>query len=87
MDRFQSKLFLFRIFFVCYKILTKIIQLLQYLCTMQGNSSIFGPNIRGFKSRAGYNGACTVHKLIMRQIMFNHSKTHPYDTLHQKKDL
>ena len=30
------------------------------LCTKQENSSIFGSKIRGFKSRAGYNGTRTV---------------------------
>ena len=30
------------------------------LYTKQGNSSIFGPKICGFKSRAGFNGAWTI---------------------------
>ena len=30
------------------------------ICTKQGNSSIFGSKSRCFKSRAGYNGACTI---------------------------
>ena len=29
-------------------------------CTKQGISSILDPKICGFKSRASYNGACTV---------------------------
>ena len=32
------------------------------LCTKQGNSSIFGSKIRGFKSRAGYSAASMVPK-------------------------
>ena len=31
------------------------------LCTKQGNSSIFGPKIRGLQSRAVYNGTLTVY--------------------------
>ena len=33
------------------------------LCTKRENSSIFGSKIRGFKSRAGYNGTRTIHSV------------------------
>ena len=41
------------------------------LCTKQGNSSIFGPKIKsGFKLRAGYSGARTVHILVVLDVPF-----------------
>jgi len=43
------------------------------LYTKQGNSSIFGPKICGFKSRAGYNGMCTVVLLEPRCCLVNFS--------------
>ena len=44
------------------KLPTPLVSVIDNLCTKQGNSSIFGSKIRGFKSRAGYNGARTVYQ-------------------------
>ena len=59
-------LYIFTPFFTAVYIVEVIIT--DNLCTRQGNSSVFGPKIRGFKSRAGYNGACTVNELKINGI-------------------
>jgi hypothetical protein len=40
-------------------------------CTKQGNSSIFEPKIRGFKSGEGYNGMRKVEKRCINNLMLS----------------
>ena len=48
----------------------RAVSITDNLCTKQGNSSIFEPKTRGYKSKAGYIGARTVldfRKIISQQ--------------------
>ena len=50
----------FTLFFTAVYIVKRLVHITDNLCTKRGESSIVGPKIRSFKSRAGYNGAHTV---------------------------